>query len=378
MALDTAFYAAGQILPGPSSLPASLMSPYWNADGTFGGWLPSTAPAGSGTELQYRASSTTFGAIPGSSYSAFVLTIPNPRFTNAVSNDGALDVSTSFIQSFRKSRGPYNSPTVITTGDDLGVINFQGYSGAAGYVTGAQIRAVSEGTIATTRVPAKIVFATGTDAAPTVLTDRMTIDSAGAVTVVASVQAASFKTSANVIKSNAQSEIVIRNAADTAEGIISVQEIHTRQSGANLDVYGNAAGTSGVGTAFWWWSGSAWTKAVHVINGTTGKVLIFPDSIGNVGIGQSTFGTDANKVLALATGAAPSTSPADCFQFYSADQAAGNACPHIRTENGSIVKLFQASLIADPSGGGTQDAEARTAINSILDLLIANGLMAAA
>lgn len=35
------------------------------------------------------------------------------------------------------------------------------------------------------------------------------------------------------------------------------------------------------------------------------------------------------------------------------------------------------AFIADPTAGGTQDAEARTAINAILDLLIAQGLMAA-
>jgi hypothetical protein len=62
---------------------------------------------------------------------------------------------------------------------------------------------------------------------------------------------------------------------------------------------------------------------------------------GSVGIGQTTFGTSATSTLAMATGTAPSTSPADAFQMYSADQAAGNACPHIRTENGGIVKLYK-------------------------------------
>lgn len=62
---------------------------------------------------------------------------------------------------------------------------------------------------------------------------------------------------------------------------------------------------------------------------------------GNVGLGQATFGTSATRTFAMATGTAPSTSPADAFQMYSADQAAGNACPHIRTENGGIVKLYK-------------------------------------
>lgn len=78
---------------------------------------------------------------------------------------------------FRKARGTTSAPTVITTGDCCGIINFTGYSGAGGYVTGASIRGDSTGTIASTRVPANLVFSTGTDAAPTVLTDAMTITS---------------------------------------------------------------------------------------------------------------------------------------------------------------------------------------------------------
>jgi len=80
---------------------------------------------------------------------------------------------------FRKARGTVASPTVITTGDELGAINFRGYSGAGGYVTGAAIKAISEGTVATTRVPANLSFWTGTDAVPSVLTERMRIDKAG-------------------------------------------------------------------------------------------------------------------------------------------------------------------------------------------------------
>lgn len=83
----------------------------------------------------------------------------------------------------RKTRGTIAAPTVITTGDQLGSLNFAGYSGAGGYVVGAAIRAVSEGTVATTRVPAYLSFLTGTNAAPTVLTERMRITSAGNIGV---------------------------------------------------------------------------------------------------------------------------------------------------------------------------------------------------
>jgi hypothetical protein len=63
--------------------------------------------------------------------------------------------------------------------------------------------------------------------------------------------------------------------------------------------------------------------------------------VGNVGIGQTSFGTSATKTLAVSTGVAPTTSPADAFQMYSADITAGNAAAHFRTEGGAVIKLYQ-------------------------------------
>jgi hypothetical protein len=100
------------------------------------------------------------------------------------------------------------------------------------------------------------------------------------------------------------------------------------------------------------------------------------DGLGNVGIGQTSFGTSAAKVFAMATDTPPGSSPLDAWQMYSADQAPGNACPHIRTEHGETVKLFQGVTIADPAGGGTTDAEARAAICTIIDRLQGCGLIA--
>jgi len=75
----------------------------------------------------------------------------------------------------------------------------------------------------------------------------------------------------------------------------------------------------------------------------------------NFGLRQYTFGTSATRTLAISTGTAPSTSPADCFQLYSADITAGNAAAHFRTENGAIIKVYQettAVAAATPGGGG--------------------------
>jgi len=67
----------------------------------------------------------------------------------------------------------------------------------------------------------------------------------------------------------------------------------------------------------------------------------------NLGIGQTTFGTNAQKVLAQATGVAPTTSPADCFQMYSADVggAAGKAGAHFRDELGNIISLGYGGML---------------------------------
>jgi hypothetical protein len=99
---------------------------------------------------------------------------------------------------------------------------------------------------------------------------------------------------------------------------------------------------------------------------------------GNVGINTHTFGTSADCVLAVASKAAPSTSPADMFQLYSADQTAGNACPHFRTENGAVIKLYKvvdADFANTPNSG---DADTDDLIDKIRDALISHGLIAAA
>lgn len=88
----------------------------------------------------------------------------------------------SFDIVLKKARGTVvGTPTVITSGDELGTIQFSGYSGAGGYVISAAIKAISSGTIDTTQVPAYLSFWTGTNAKPSVLTERMRIDNAGKV-----------------------------------------------------------------------------------------------------------------------------------------------------------------------------------------------------
>jgi|DEB0MinimDraft_10_1074344.scaffolds.fasta_scaffold00046_2 hypothetical protein len=60
------------------------------------------------------------------------------------------------------------------------------------------------------------------------------------------------------------------------------------------------------------------------------------------------------------------------YQGNTADDQRFLAIPHTVEH-----KAAESTFIADPSGGATQDAEARSAINDILDVLIAHDLMAA-
>ena len=80
-----------------------------------------------------------------------------------------------------KSRGTNSAPTVVTSGDDMGSIDFYGAVAAGEFVRGARILAEMTGTVATTRGPGVLTFQTATDAAPSVLTTAMSISAAQVV-----------------------------------------------------------------------------------------------------------------------------------------------------------------------------------------------------
>jgi hypothetical protein len=101
------------------------------------------------------------------------------------------------------------------------------------------------------------------------------------------------------------------------------------------------------------------------------------------GILQTTGG--ATYARLTENGTAPSTNKANMHWYYSADQAAGNAAPHFRTENGSVVKLYQEAALtgadATATDGtiGTNDTitnNLRTRLNEIETALQNLGLLA--
>lgn len=89
---------------------------------------------------------------------------------------------------------------------------------------------------------------------------------------------------------------------------------------------------------------------IRVTNGSTGA--------GSIVLGTSTvgsIGTSGVGVLAIANGTAPTSSPADEFQLYSADSTAGTANAYIRNEAGEINRISGLSAINTSAFSKTSD-----------------------
>lgn len=336
---------------------------------------------------------------------------------------GSNDVNSSQFL-FRKARGPLSAPLAVNFGDRLGTIDFSGWGGVSGFINTAQIRALVAGTVADTRVASMLVFATGTDAVPTVLTDRAAIDEFGrfGINVISPIEATLHVvqlTTTTVgqfiqgISNQTEPLLRLKLGSSPAGNILEMDTIsgsggnlfrfttggvfHTNSvqpaSGSDLFlgasspvwinsstgflyldnsrnlVITNGAITTGVG-------GLGAGNGLHIIpadsvgtgggpydggsvyllggaqaGGSDGNIFIAINSggtsRGNLGFGQLTFGTNAVRVLGVGNGTAPTTSPANCFQMWSADIAGGDACPHFRTEDDKVLRLGAVSLLAD-------------------------------
>ena len=94
-------------------------------------------------------------------------------------------------------------------------------------------------------------------------------------------------------------------------------------------VFGLAGGSLSTGDSYLQctrWDGTA----------TNYNLLLNPNG-GNVGIGVSTFGTSAAKVLSIATGTEPTTGPAGSVQFFTSTRSASNTIPAIFTEGSGVT-----------------------------------------
>jgi hypothetical protein len=83
-------------------------------------------------------------------------------------------------------------------------------------------------------------------------------------------------------------------------------------------------------------------KEVRIVETGAGILYLSGTDIQLTGSTESHGGT---YFMSFANGTAPTTDRTDKFVIYSADESAGNACPHFRTENSSIIKLFQGAVL---------------------------------
>jgi len=205
---------------------------------------------------------------------------------------------------FKKARGTMASPTVITTGDGLGSVNFSGYSGVGGYVVGASIKATSEGTIATTRVPARLSFWTGTDAAPTVLTERLSIDSTGRL---ATPTAAQLQVGSNVLIGSVTDKLnaAMLAIASQAIGDLLYADSTTTFARRAAVATGSVLSSAGTGTAPVWAASPTLTGLT--LSGLTSGSVVFAGTSGVLSQDNTAFFWDnTNKRLGIGTGS-PST-----------------------------------------------------------------------
>ena len=171
-------------------------STFWRGDLTWNG-LPSGLYTNNFDANQFSVSNGTnisykFGGISTNNFlvgSNAVGTITTPvsalhlgstsaNSTRGLSQSQWTSDSLGNQQNYYKARGTEASPSVISTGDTSLEQNYFVWDGND-YGQIAKIRYESTGTVADERTAGQIVFSTATDAAPSVLTDRMRLSSGG-------------------------------------------------------------------------------------------------------------------------------------------------------------------------------------------------------
>ena len=145
------------------------------------------------------------------------------------------------------------------------------------------------------------------------------------------------------------SDIAFVPGAGIGLGTVSPQRpIHitsTSNAGVRMD------GLSGT-ASFFAYAGAAGT-GFGIFDETDSVDRFIIDGDGNILIGGITAaGTSATKNIGLGNGTAPSTSPADIVQLYSADAAAGQASLHIRDEGGLTWRIGNSMI----TGGGSSSS----------------------
>jgi hypothetical protein len=392
-----------------------------NATGAFvatalvtGGLLATGATTGATSQAQAFTVGVTVGSVttPAGLLQVAETTTSSPRGIVSSQHNAGTDGARFHM---RKSRGTNASPTVITSGDVLGRLVASGYDGA-NYLEMGGIDIVSVGTIASTRVPTEIRFLTATDAAPSVLTQRMVIDKAGNVGIGTTGPAALLHiagSSSEITRISGDStnaawlntyqdtarRLFVGHASTAGAGIVSggIASAGTIRADAGLHLTVGSAATAGITITTGGSVGIGTTAPatlLHAVSTTAAtdalrNVLTLGANVTSTGVGAAGLGA-AVLFTAESTTAADTTMARVQALWYEATHAsfkadlvgtaydAGGEREGWRVRGagsaaaiGFLGATPQARIahVADPSGGATVDAEARSAINSILSTL---------
>lgn len=146
---------------------------------------PRPASAGTAVVNAYggSVSSPASGLIPGS--------LTYLALSDVIGSFGGVAASNTAVQAGLylravRARGTCNSPATVATGDVLMTLAADAWDGTSRVGDKAQIRFEVIGTVATGRVPTRIVFGTAANAAGSAYTDRMVLDEGGNLVPVAS------------------------------------------------------------------------------------------------------------------------------------------------------------------------------------------------
>jgi len=156
-------------------------------------------------------------------------------------------------------------------------------------------------------------------------------------------------------------------------------------SGSSRNIYLNSDTAIEVGTGFrihenvgsvyfdWKWNNIArfiqWRRSNSPSGGGSGGPIMTWNTYDTVAIGSATFPATLTKGICIASGTAPTADVANQASMWVADQAAGNACVHTRTENSAVIKLYQCAKA---------DYNNWAAFGDVVNALVAIGLFDAA
>lgn len=231
---------------------------------------------------------------------------------------------------------------IITSGDVLGRWAGWGYDSTGNKILMAQISMTSTGTIALGRIPTKMIFSTATDAASSVLTTALTLDSD---------QSASFTSNVKFTAADGTSYIQSAWQSATPAGVAS-----------NTTMWFDSTGRIN------WRLGTGGTSFIRTFDATgitANRTYTLPDAsstLAVLGLNQSFTGTQTFSVVALSGGQALYTSSgATVLQSNHAQTTAGTS---IAFQSGLPITLTSGNRIgfeffesfAPTSGTGTFDA----------------------